>query len=73
VTFNKRLNFCFSVFFFLIHGACFRNSVDASSPLRRFVSKTGAMNQKEEYWEAEIETLIECHLELQRLRSSEKS
>ena len=38
------------------------------------ISKTGAMNKKEEeYWEAEIETLIECHLELQRLRSSEQA
>ena len=35
-------------------------------------SKTGAMSQKEtNYWEAEIETLIECHLELQKLRSEE--
>jgi len=38
------------------------------------ISKTGSMNIKEQaYWEAEIETLIECHLELQRLRGSEKA
>jgi hypothetical protein len=36
------------------------------------VSKVGAMALLETaFWEAEIETLIECHLELQKLRSEE--
>ena len=37
------------------------------------ITKTGAMQQREiSYWKAEIETLIECLLELQKLRFEEE-